>query len=178
MKKAIIFHGTDCKPEDFWYLWVAQALRARGYEAVVPAYPDINKEPIATFLPKVLQAHAVDEETLLIGHSAGAPLILAMLEHVKCGQALLVAGFSEPYGGVERDPILQDKYDWDKIKSNCPDFVFINSDDDPWGCDDVQGRTMFDHLGGTQVIRHEGHFGSHGANQAFPTFPLLLKLAQ
>ncbi|HSW66350.1 MAG TPA: alpha/beta hydrolase [Bacillota bacterium] len=177
MKKAIIFHGTDGTPDDFWYNWVAEGLRARGYEVSIPAYPDINKEPIGTFLPKVLQAHVIDEETLLIGHSAGVPLILALLEHVKCGQALMAAGFSEPYDGVERDPILQDSYRWDTIKSNCANLVFINSDDDPWGCDDVQGRTMFDHLGGTQVICHEGHFGSHGAKQEFPTFPLLLRLA-
>lgn len=176
MKKAIIFHGTGCTPQDFWYSWLAEQLKSRGYQAEVPAYPDINVEPIATFLPKVLANHTFDEETVLIGHSAGTPLILAIAEHAAFGRAFLVAGFSQPYDGVEMDPILQETYNWDKITQNCPDFTIINSVDDPWGCDDVQGRTMFDHLGGAQVICKQGHFGSHGAKQEFPEFPLLLRL--
>ena len=33
---------------------------------------------------------------------------------------------------------------------------------------------MFDHLGGTLIIRDEGHFGS--ADQNYPTFELLDRL--
>ncbi len=177
MLKAIIFHGTGGTPDDFWYKSVAEQLTARGYQVEIPAYPDINKEPIAAFLPKVLAAHQIDQDTVLIGHSAGVPLILAIGEHLAFRQAIMVAGFSEPYDGVEQDPILQTSYDWDKIKQNCPDFYFINSDNDPWSCDDVQGRKMFDKLGGTQIIKHDGHFGSHGAKQEYPTFNLIVRLA-
>ena len=176
MKKAIIFHGTDSKPDQFWYGWVAQQLQARGFATEVPYYADINKERIETFLPKILAAHVFDEETVLIGHSSGASLILSICEHVKIKQAILVAGFSEPYAGIERDPILQEKYDWHKITENCQDFTFINSANDPWGCDDKQGRSMFDQLGGTQIIKNEGHFGSDAAHQEYPTFPLVVEL--
>ena len=176
MQKAIIFHGTACTPDMFWYGWLAERLKARGYQVEVPHYPDINREDIKTFLPKVLAAHQIDENTVLIGHSSGGTLILSIAEQLTFKQGILVAGFSEPYSGIEKDPILQDKYDWDAIKEHCEDFVFINSVDDPWGCDDKQGRTMFDHLGGTQIIRMEGHFGSVGAKQEFPEFPLLERL--
>jgi predicted alpha/beta hydrolase family esterase len=176
MQKAIIFHATESSPEQFWYGWLAEQLRARGYHVEVPSYPEMNQEDITTFLPKVLASHAIDENTVLIGHSSGATLILSIAEHVPFKQGILVAGFSEPYDGVERDPILQDSYDWKKIRENCQDFVFINSANDPWGCDDHQGRTMFDALGGTQIIRIDGHFGSNGAKQEFPTFPLLERL--
>jgi uncharacterized protein len=175
MKKAFIFHGTDNTPTDFWYGWLAEQLQARGYQTAVPYYPDINKEDISTFLPKVLAAHSFDEETILIGHSSGGSLLLSICEHVKVKQAILVAGFWRSLQETVKDPVLQDKYDWDKIKENCGDFIFINSVDDPWGCDDSQGRAMFDHLGGTQIIRKEGHFGSGAAHQSYPTFPFLLK---
>lgn len=33
---------------------------------------------------------------------------------------------------------------------------------------------MFDRLGGTQIIKNEGHFGSTTFNQLYPYFPLLL----
>jgi hypothetical protein len=35
---------------------------------------------------------------------------------------------------------------------------------------------MFDKLGGTQIIRSDGHFGSGELNQPFPTFELLSRL--
>ena len=176
MQKAIIFHGTDCTPDQFWYGWLADKLRARGYQVEVPLMPDINQEPIETFLPKILAAHEIDENTVLIGHSAGATLILSIAEQRRCKQGILVAGFSVPFEGVEKDPILQDSYDWKKIRENCDDFVFINSTNDPWGCDDKQGRVMFDALGSTQIIRAEGHFGGNAAKQEYPEFPLVERL--
>ncbi len=177
-KKAIIFHGTDCKPDDYWYQWLGQQLEAKGYNVEIPYYPDINHEPIETFLPKVLAAHTFDEGTVIIGHSAGGPLILSILENtsVRLPQAILVAGYSHRMPGEEQDLVLQDNYDWAKIKANVKDIVFINSVDDPWGCNAEQGRYMFDQLGGTQIIRKDGHFGSTSFNQSYPTFELLNKL--
>jgi len=39
--------------------------------------------------------------------------------------------------------------------------LFINSVNDPWGCNDKQGRKMFDNLGGTLVVNNDGHMGSN-----------------
>jgi predicted alpha/beta hydrolase family esterase len=176
--RAIIFHGTDCKPEDYWYQWLGKQLEAKGYTVEIPYYPDINKEPVTSFLPKVLKAHTFDDQTVLIGHSAGSPLILSILENTDVGiaQAILVAGFSYPIGDGETDHILQPSYDWEKIKQHSTDFIFINSVNDPWGCDDKQGRFMYDKLGGTQIIRNDGHFGSASYNQPYKEFPLLERL--
>lgn len=175
MKKAIIFHGTDCKPTDYWYPWLGKQLEARGFSVEIPSYPDINHEPIETFLPKMLKNHSFDKETVIIGHSAGGPLLLSILENVEAvlPQAILVAGYSYRIEGEEKDPVLQDSYDWDKIKQHAKDFVFINSVNDPWGCDDKQGRFMFEKLGGTQIVRNDGHFGSTTYNQPYSEFPLL-----
>lgn len=178
MKSAIIFHGTDCKPADYWYAWLGKQLEQRGYGVQIPSYPDINHEPIETFLPKVLKHHTFDSETVIIGHSAGGPLLLSILENVDkvLPQAILVAGYSMRMPGEEKDPVLQDAYNWEKIKAHVKDITFINSINDPWGCDDKQGRAMFDKLGGTQIIRDEGHFGSATYHQPYPEFPLLERL--
>jgi hypothetical protein len=177
-KKAIIFHGTDCKPSDFWYPWLGKQLEARGYKVEIRSYPDINHEEIETFLPKVLHGHTFDSETVLIGHSAGGPPILSILENVDAviPQAILVAGYSMRFPNEEKDPVLQGSYDWKKIKAHIEDIYFVNSTDDPWGCDDKQGRTMLEHLGGTQMVRQEGHFGSNKYNQLYKQFPLLARL--
>jgi predicted alpha/beta hydrolase family esterase len=173
---AIILHGTGGHPDALgWYRWLGRRLEERGYAVEIPHYPGVNVEPIATFLPKVLAGHTFDPETVLVGHSGGAALLLAVLEHidVTVAQAVLVAGYwTQP--NTEDEPVLQDSYDWASIRAHARDLVFINSVHDPYGCDDRQGRAMFDRLGGTQIIRDDGHFGDF--DQPFPTFELLDRL--
>ncbi len=172
-RRAIIFHGTGGNPDVAWYPWLAGRLTARGYEVEVPHYPGVNVEPIAEFLPQVLAAHKFDEETVLVGHSGGAALLLALLEHVTVDQAILVAGYCTRPNDSE-EPVLLSRYDWDAIRAHVRDPYFINSRNDPYGCDDTQGRAMFDRVGGTQIVRDDGHFGDY--NQVYDEFPLLDRL--
>lgn len=174
-KKAIIFHGTGGNPDIAWYPWISEQLELRGYDVERPFYPDINQEPIAEFLPKVLSSHTFDENTVLIGHSGGAPLILSILENIEVviKQAFLVAGYST-LPNTSEEPVLQANYNWSKIKTHVKDIYFINSTNDPYGCDDKQGRAMFNKLGGTQIILNDGHFGS--PEQEYDTFELLDRL--
>lgn len=178
MRKAIIFHGTDCKPDDFWYKWLGDNLEKRGFSVEIPSYPEINHTPINEFLLKIMDNHSFDSETIIIGHSAGGPLILSILEKIDAvlPQAILVAGYSYRLPDEQKDPVLQDSYNWEKIRKHVNDIVFINSVNDPWGCNDEQGRFMFNKLGGTQIVRNEGHFGSTSFNQPYKEFPLIAKL--
>ncbi|MEU7754962.1 alpha/beta hydrolase [Micromonospora sp. NPDC049171] len=174
-RRAIIFHGTGGNPDVCWYRWLAGRLAARGYTVEVPHLPDLNVEPIATFLPKVLGAHRFDEDTVLVGHSGGAAFLLALLEHVEVtvAQAILVAGYCTP-PNTSAEPVLQQSYDWAAIRSHVRDISFINSRQDPYGCDDRQGRAMFERLGGTQIVRDDGHFGDY--DQPYDQFDLLDRL--
>jgi predicted alpha/beta hydrolase family esterase len=174
-RRAIIFHGTGGNPEICWYPWLASRLAGRGYAVEVPHYPGINVEPIATFLPTVLNRHRFDEVTTLVGHSGGAALLLALLENleVTVAQAILVAGYRTP-PNTSDEPVLKPDYDWDAIRSHVRDLYFINSREDPYGCDDRQGRAMFERLGGTQIVRDDGHFGDY--NQPYESFELLDRL--
>lgn len=174
-RNAILFHGTGGNPNVVWLPWLGRRLTERGYAVQIPHYPDINVEPIATFLPKVLANHRFDEHTVLVGHSGGAALVLALLEHidVTVPQAILVAGYcTQP--NTSDEPVLQEQYDWGAIKAHVRDLYFINSRVDPYGCDDKQGRAMFERSGGTQIVRDDGHFGDY--DQPCDTFELLDKL--
>lgn len=174
-RKAIIFHGTGANPDVVWLPWLRRRLADRGYSVEAPHYPDLNVEPIATFLPKVLAAHDFDQDTVLVGHSGGAALLLAILEHIetRVDQAILVAGYcTRPHSADE--PVLQESYDWPAIRAHARELYFINSRKDPYGCDDRQGRAMFERLGGTQIVRDDGHFGD--IDQPFESFELLDKL--
>lgn len=179
MKNAIILHGAGETPESFWIPYVRQKLTERERESTVwvPQLPDTDNPDLTKWLPPVLKDGIFTNETILLGHSSGCPLILSVLERINVSirQALLVSGFSTPLPNGPKT-ILQDKYDWQKIKEYCQDFVFINSVNDPWGCNDKQGKIMFDNLGGTLVINQEGHMGSDTFHQPYKEFPLLIKL--
>jgi len=93
--------------------------------------------------------------------------------------AILVSGFAYPLEGIpEASYMLQVTYNWKKIAENVENIIIINSDNDPWLCNDSQGRYISENLGkGMQIImRGEGHMGSERFNQPYREFPLLLNL--
>lgn len=173
--------GSGETPESFWYPFVKAELEKRGYSVSIPLLPDNEKPEINKTLPFVLKNCKFDKDTVIVAHSAGCPLTLAVLENlnVKIRQVILVAGYCTSIGTEKGNGALQKSYNWKKIKENIADIVFINSDNDPWKCDDKQGRKMFDHLGGTLIIRHgEGHMGSNRFNQPYKEFPLIVALIE
>ncbi|MBI4080447.1 MAG: alpha/beta hydrolase [Candidatus Levybacteria bacterium] len=180
MKNAIILHGTGCNPNSFWQPSIKKFLESKGYSVWVPQLPDADKPDLKKWLPFVLKDGVFSNETILIGHSAGGPLVLSVLQNINVTvhKAILVAGYARPKSEKkESEPILQNDYDWPKIKGNVRDIIFINSDNDPWGCDHKEALYMFEHLGGTLIIREgEGHMGSDSFKQPYTRFPLLEKL--
>ncbi len=182
MKNAVILMGAGETPQSFWLPYVKTELEKRGYSVSIPLLPHNELPSIAQTLPFVLKNSKFDKETIIITHSAGCPLALAVLENltVKIKKAILVAGYSSVLsGGANGNVALKDKYNWKKIRSNVDDIIFINSDNDPWGCDDKQGLQMWKKLGGTIILRQgEGHMGSNTFNQPYKTFPLIIKLVE
>lgn len=175
-----MLHGSGETPSSFWYPSIKKFLERQGYEVWLPQLPEYKPDTpeLSVQLPYVLKNGVFSEDTVIVGHSAGCPLTLSVLENidVTVKRAILVAGFSEPLRG-DANLILQERYDWEKISLSVSDIYFINSDNDPWGCDDKQGAIMFQNLGGTLIIRHgEGHMGSRIYEQPYIEFPLLERL--
>lgn len=178
MKNAIILHGTSCNPDSFWQPSIKKFLERKGYDVWVPALPDADTPDLKKWLPAVLNNGMFNKNTIIMGHSAGGPLVLSVLENIntQIHKAVLVAGYARRIDKPEL--ILQDKYNWKKIKGNVRDLVFINSDNDPWGCDHKEGIYMWENLGGTLIVREgEGHMGS-SFKQPYTKFPLLEKILE
>ncbi len=181
MKNAIILHGLSSKPTDFWFPYLKKNLELKGYDVWVPQLPKPEKADLSLALPYVLTHGLFTKDTIVIGHSSGASLILAILDSLKSPihKAILVSGFltrgkPRPDCAVKEESV----YQWEKMKQNVKELYIINSTNDPWGCNDAQGRRMFDHLGGTLIINQEGHMGSTDKNQPYRAFPLLVKLIE
>jgi uncharacterized protein len=180
MKKVILFHSTGGTPNHFWFPFIKRQLPKDKYKVRAPQLPNKDNPDINEWFPFALDKYSFDENTILVDHSAGCPLILSILENIdsKIEKAILVSGFSKPLD-EDPEPILQNSYNWKKIKSNCKSFVFINSVNEPWGCNDEQGRNMLDKLGGDLIIRSDqGHMGSESFNQPYKEFPLIVSLIE
>lgn len=181
MKHACLFHGTGGSPDHFWQPYVKNELEKLGYSIWSPQLPETNNPQLDKWLPFVLKNGIYNNSSVLVGHSSGCPLILSLLEKIerKIKMVILVSRFIEDDSGVGMNPILQANYDWEKIKGSCEKFVIINSDNDPWGCNDHAGRKIFEKVGGEFIIRHgEGHMGSERFNQPYKEFPLIVKLIE
>jgi len=178
MKNAILLHGTGDRNDSYWFPYLKGVLEQKGYEVWAPQLPNAEKPNLQDWLSFVLENGKFSEETLLIGHSAGAQLILSVLEKIQAPvkQAVLVSGYAKTLK-LTVDATEAGEPHWEKIVGKFQNIVFINSDNDPWGCDDKQGRIMLDHLGGTLVIaKGEGHMGSTSYNQPYKEHPLVVKL--
>ena len=122
----------------------------------------------------------LDEDAILIGHSSGCPLLLSILQrgsaHIK--QAILVGGYYAPIDGVVSGKMIEHiEYDWKKIRSSVDSIVLINSDNDPWGCDNKQARPVADKLGAQFVLAQgEGHMGSGMYHQPYREHTLVKEL--
>lgn len=181
MRNAAIFHGTAGSPKHFWHPYVKRELEKMGFNVWVPQLPDAEKPDITKWLPYALDGIDYNSDTVLIGHSAGCPLILSILENIKVriSLAILVAAFFEPLDNIHKEAILQDSYDWERITNNCARTVIINSDNDPWGCNEKIGMRLFHKIGGDIIIRHgEGHMGSEKYNQPYKEYPLVVNLVR
>lgn len=178
MKNAIILHGTGDTPDLFWFPYIKEKLEEKGFEVWLPQLPNAQKPNLKDWLLFILENGKFTEETVMIGHSAGSQIILSVLEKIdtKIKQAILVSGYAKALRKDEGSENSIDDFDWVAIKGKAEEFIFINSDNDLWQCDDKQGRIMFDKLGGTLIIRHEGHMGSTTHNQPYKEFSLLAKL--
>ena len=179
MKSAIIIHGTADNNTDFWFPYIKEKLESGGYEVWLPQMPNSKTPNLRDWLPFILENGKFSKETILIGHSAGAQLVLSILEKLQepVKQAILISGYAKALRATPDAEKNTEDFDWQKIKNKAKQFIFINSDNDPWTCDDKQGRIMLDHLGGVQIIPHgEGHMGSTYYDQPYKEFPLLAKL--
>jgi hypothetical protein len=176
MKNAILLHGMFGNPNYLWFAWLRAQLTAQGYAVTAPQLPNPDEPNLQVWTDFALRNLSFDSETIIVGHSAGCPLTLSILNALSSPirRAILVAGFIRLDKMEDDNVMLLKSPDWDKIKANGRDLYYFNSDNDPWGCDHHQGEALREKLGGTLIIRSgHGHFGSKIFEQPYDTFPLL-----
>lgn len=186
MKNVLILHGAGNNSQGNWFPWLKTELEKKGYHVWVPDLPNSNNPVKKDWLETILSNSdwKFGKDSIIIGHSSGATLILRILErlpeNIKIDKAILVAcpvdkGKIEKYW-IYKEDVTKDPFNWGKIKKSCNEFVFIASDNDPYDCGERHAKVMHQNLGGKLIIKNgQGHFNLE-VNPPYKEFPFLLTL--
>ncbi|TDD91432.1 serine hydrolase family protein [Actinomadura darangshiensis] len=163
-KRASIIHGYGATPEDHWFGWLAERLRADGIPTTIPALPNpLSPDPAQWTEAVARYLGPLDEHSVVVAHSLGC---LAVLRHLRSlpspwrlGTLVLVSGF------VDRLPVLPDLNafighgcDVTGISDHIDRLTIIRSDADQYVPPGHTAR-LADQLGvSAQVVPGAGHF--------------------
>lgn len=186
MRNALILHGTFSNSKGNWFPWLKRELESRGYEVWVPDLPKSDMPDKNKWLGTIFSNKKwhFDDESIIVGHSAGASFALRVLEEIaegiKIHKAILVSPAAnmgtKPEFFAYRKSLVGEPFDWVKIRKSCDEFFLIHSDKDPYDCGADQGKIIQEKIGGELIIKKgEGHFNLEKGPQ-YKKFPLLLDL--
>ena len=186
MKNALILHGAANNSHGNWFPWLKKVLETKGFAVWVPDLPHADKPTVAKWLHHIFSNKfwKFTNESVIIGHSAGATFILRLLEKlpvgVKISKAILVAGPAELGTKKEyfqyKENLVRDPFNWKKIKDSCNQFYFVHSDNDQYECGVDQGMIFHQHLNGELVFKPgERHFNLENGEH-YKKFPLIVQL--
>lgn len=179
----VILHGTNANHSSNWFPWLQSELESQGHIVWVPDLPGAER-PDAKRYTEYLLGNGFDfQDCIIIGHSSGAVAVLALLAalplDIRVRAAILVGSFTErlaedPSWGMLAD-LFSEPFNYEKIKQQAGEFVFIHSEDDPY-CPIEQAEFLHKQLGG-EFIRYKdkGHF-SYELDVQFSKFPELLDI--
>ena len=180
MPKAFLFHGTGGHSKENWLPWMKKELEDRGYETVIPDFPDADSPHPDKWYPIIdALVPEVESDSILIGHSLGGAVALRFLERIHV--TLNVAAIVSPTLGImpikyiEGDhPFLEGGFNWNTIRRRAEHFVVFHSDNDPYVCM-ANGAKAAEKLGvELSFVANAGHFNAAAGYTEFPE--LLSKL--
>jgi len=180
MGKFFIIHGTHGSPEGNWFPWLKAELSNKGHAVVVPEMPTPENQSLENWFQAFeSQAGDIREDDIIIGHSAGAILLLRILEKrsspIRC--AVFVCGFTSTLGIPEYDKLnlsfIDKDFDWEQIRANAERIICIHGDNDPY----VPLSQSLDLASNLKVLPISIKGGGHlNSESGYTEFPLLLDL--
>jgi predicted alpha/beta hydrolase family esterase len=176
--KFVILHGTSADHTSNWFPWLKFHLKSLGHEVWVPDLPDTDT-PDAFNWTEYLIGQAYDyNDSVIIGHSAGAVEVNALLQKLPDDvklRAAVMAGVFRGDLGWESLKNMDVEFDYKKIKTKAGKFIVVHSDNDPH-CPLEGAQWIADQLDAEFILMpNMGHF-SLERDPKFSQFPELLEV--
>jgi len=131
----VLLHGFTGSPDANFFPWLKQELERRGHKVQAPQLPNTDNPTVPEQVEYVLKNISFDENTILLGHSLGAPVALKAVEALSkpIQKLILAAGFIEPHF-EDHDRPFADTFDWkfnaERIRANTKEIVFLRASND------------------------------------------------
>ena len=105
--------GADIKSCN-WYGWLDEELKKKGHESVCVNWPDPYTCHQSNWVPFARDDLKADENTVVIGHSTGALLVMRLLETVRLHGAILVSAAHTDLGdeGERASGFFDEEWNW------------------------------------------------------------------
>jgi len=134
--RVTIIHGFNATPQDHFYPWLADQLRAKGYEVQVPELPlktgeEIEAEALMELMHEKIGLLTHDD--IVIGHSLSAVLALRYLEYVEIKstpRAFVLVAPPWRVNASEMQGLFMTNLDFDVMPWKAAEFVVVHSSDD------------------------------------------------
>ena len=184
MKTAILLHGTLANSSSNWLQWLKAELEQKGFKVWVPDLPNTELPSLIEWTDYIIGncPFDIDSNTTLIGHSSGAVAVLILAQSLthKIKQIISVGVYKdldylhEVVKFHANDRFFDIPFNFEKMKQNCDNIVFIHSDDDPY-CPLTHAEYLAGKTGGKLiVIPRQGHFNMEKSPD-YNKFPALLE---
>lgn len=185
MKRAVILHGLQANAGSNWFPWLKTQLEQQGYEVWVPDMPGADHPMSSKWVAYLLRSSWDFDQSLVIGHSAGAVAALYLTQSlpppIRLKGAVLVSAFQPMPQDSPLYSYLKDlhdaQFDFAKMQAGCDNFLFVHSDNDMF-CPLVGAQQLAQATAGQlELVPGGGHF-STGSDPKYTQFPRLLELIQ
>lgn len=180
MANVLIIHGTYGYPTENWIPWLKTELEQRGHTVRVPQFPTPEHQDLGSWMA-VFDQHRdfLDEQSVMIGHSAGASFMLSALETLArpITGSFFVAGFCRPLPntgnvGILLKTFVEKDFNWPTILDNAGTAYVFQSDNDPYVPIDWGGELARNLQVPITFVQGAGHFNEAAG---YLKFPLLLE---
>ncbi|RMD52287.1 alpha/beta fold hydrolase, partial [Candidatus Parcubacteria bacterium] len=160
--KIILIHGYKANPQSNFFPWLKGELRKMGHEVMMPELPNADNPDPEEWTKFLLdEVGVIDDETIILGHSLGAPAALRFLEAAEAIATPRACILVSPPWMIKNEQFrgfFLSELDFDVLMWKARRFVVIHSKDDD--------KIPFDHaqkyakvLQATLVEREgEGHY--------------------
>ena len=134
--RITIIHGFNATPASHFYPWLADTLRAKGYDVQVPELPlktgeELEAETLLELMHEKIGLLTHDD--IVIGHSLSAVLALRYLEYVELKstpRAFVLVAPPWKVGASQMQSLFMTNLDFDVVPWKAAEFVVVHSPDD------------------------------------------------
>lgn len=132
--RVILIHGYNSSPDENFHPWLADELRSRGFEVLIPRLPLVEEPNVLECIQAVVTAAGrLDDQTIILGHSLGGVLALRYLEvaeAVSTPRAVILVGVPWFIRNEKVKTFFLSEFDFEVVMWKAKEFAVIHSHDD------------------------------------------------